>query len=134
MYSHLKDMLIDKALESLDFAHTLQWHLTLERQNDDNKPMTKTLYQNVWDELMREMSQQAPELHEGTLQGIDLMNRMNNLTSKIKSEPEFDTIDKRKDALRKVVAHTQSEFYLMDLGKAEGLQSPLVPQYRYFGV
>lgn len=29
--SHLKDMLIDKSLDCVDFAHTLFWHLELER-------------------------------------------------------------------------------------------------------
>ena len=133
MYSHLKDMLIDKALGSISIAHSLQWHLSNERQNGDNKPATKLLYQNIWEELMSEMSKQSPDLHKGILQGINIMERMNAVTTQIKTDSELNTIDKRKEALRREIADKDSEHYLADLGAEGGLQSPLLPKYRYFG-
>ena len=126
-------MLIDKALESIDFAHALHWHLELEKYNLDNKPKTKRFYVDVWNELMDELGEQSPELWKGIREGRKLKNMMNELSSRIKEDASLTTIDARKQTLREEVATKDGPHYMEDLGE-NGLQSPLDPQYTYSGV
>ena len=60
--SPLRDLLIDKAKESKNLAHSLHWHLELERSNPDNKPNTKQFFSDIWNELMTELERESPEL------------------------------------------------------------------------
>jgi phosphatidylinositol 3-kinase len=82
--SPLRDFLIDKAIESEELAHSLHWHLELERNNRSNLPHTKAFYNATWEILMSDLEKYVPELWQGIQQGVEFKNRMHQMSCAIK--------------------------------------------------
>jgi hypothetical protein len=59
--SPLRDLLLDKAKENQELAHSLQWHLELERNNVDNHTATKQFFNEIWNDLMNDLEENAYE-------------------------------------------------------------------------
>ena len=51
----MKEFLFDKAIEHEVLAHSIHWHLELERTNNSNQPKTLDYYMEVWKEFMSEL-------------------------------------------------------------------------------
>lgn len=55
--SPLRDYLLQVAETNELLAHSLHWHLELERNNDTNQPKMLNFYGEMWDELMGSLEQ-----------------------------------------------------------------------------
>ena len=53
--SGLKEFLFDKAVEVESLAHSIHWHLELERTNSSNHSKTQEYYNLVYDDFMNEL-------------------------------------------------------------------------------
>ena len=61
--SPLRDFLLDTAEKNEYFAHSLHWHLELERNNDSNAPKMLNFYEAMWDDLMRCLEERNYVVH-----------------------------------------------------------------------
>ena len=64
------------AIENEQLAHSLHWHLELERNNDSNEPKMKQFYNDMWEELMSELENSSPVVHEAIMGGRKFREKM----------------------------------------------------------
>ena len=55
--SGLKEFLLDKAMKVESIAHSMHWHIQLERLNQDNSEEMRTYFQEIYDELMDDLEE-----------------------------------------------------------------------------
>jgi hypothetical protein len=61
--SGLKEFLFDKAIEYEHLAHSIHWHLELERTNNANQPKTLEYYNQVYEEFMNDIEDNNQLVH-----------------------------------------------------------------------
>lgn len=78
--SPLKDYLVDTAIENEQLAHSLHWHLELERNNDSNEPKMRSFYNEMWEELMRLLEGENNVVYESIRSGRDFKDKMHSMS------------------------------------------------------
>ena len=61
--SPLKEYLLDTAVGNEQLAHSLHWHLELERNNDSNEPKMKRFYNDMWEDVMKYLEEDNNEVY-----------------------------------------------------------------------
>jgi len=80
----LKDYLLDKAIENEQLAHSLHWHLELEKNNDTNAERMKNFYAEMWTDLMNELEESAPVVYDAINGGRVFKDKMHEVSILLK--------------------------------------------------
>ena len=96
MDSPLRDFLLNVAVQNDKLAHSLHWHLELERTNESNKEMTKSFFNGVWEDLMEKLEDEKNEVYQGIVSGVKLKDRMLNCSNFVKNGFGNMKIDPKK--------------------------------------
>ena len=131
--SPLKDYLLDKAVENEQLAHSLHWHLELERNNDSNEPKIKRFYNEMWEDLMNYLETDNPVVYESIKGGREFKDKMHEVSVWLKETLKGQKINAKKPRFRGEMKNAQSPYFMADFGN-EGLASPLDPKIKLYGV
>ena len=82
--SPLKEYLLDQAIEYEQLAHSLHWHLELERNNDSNEPKLKNFYNEMWDDLMKSLEDHSPVVWRAITEGREFKDKMHGVSVFVK--------------------------------------------------
>ena len=131
--SPLKDYLIQMAVKHENLAHSLHWHLELERFNETNEPRTTNFYNEMWNELMEELEDKNNVVYEAINGGRVLRERMHSISVWLKEDLRGLKTNPKKLRFRDELRNAQKGFYLFKNGE-EGLSSPLDPKIKCYAV
>ena len=84
--SPLRDHLLKMARTSEQLAHSLHWHLELERNNDTNEPHTKQFYDEMWEDLMADLEEKNPVVYDSIMNGRTLREKMHKISCWLKED------------------------------------------------
>ena len=98
--SPLKEYLLDKAIENETLAHSLHWHLELERNNDSNEPLIKIFYNEMWNELMENLEDRNPVVYEALKGGREFREKMHAVSMWLNTDCKKMKIAAKKPAFR----------------------------------
>ena len=75
------------AVKHKNLAHSLHWHLELERSNETNEPRTKNFYNKMWYELMEKLLKaKNNDVYMAICDGRVLRERMHNISDWLKED------------------------------------------------
>ena len=129
--SPLKEYLLDQAIEYEQLAHSLHWHLELERNNDSNEPKLKNFYNEMWDDLMKSLEDHSPVVWRAITEGREFKDKMHGVSVFVKEIR--GNIASKKPKFREEIRNQSSENCMIDFGP-DGITSPLDPSFKYYGV
>ena len=98
--SPLKEYLLDKAIENELLAHSLHWHLELERNNDSNEPKMKDFYNEMWEELMGLLEDQSPQVYDAIKGGREFKDKMHEVSMWLNTSCKRLKVDAKKAQFR----------------------------------
>ena len=130
--SPLKEHLLDMAIEDEKLAHSLHWHLELERNNENNMPKTKNFYNEMWNDLMKSLEDHNAVTWRAITEGREFKDKMHGVSRFIK-ETLKGNVASKKPKFREEIRNTSSENCMIDFGP-EGIANPLNPAVKFYGV
>ena len=92
--------MIDMSVENEQLAHSLHWHLELERNNDSNEPKMRQFYNQMWEDLMQELESSTPVVHEAIMGGRLFREKMHKVSNWLNTSLKRLKIDGKKTQFR----------------------------------